>query len=148
MLLILLIALLLNLDARHVDVETAFLNSPLRDVTIYTEQPEDFDDGTGRVFWLQKGIYGLKQAARIWYQTLHAYLEELGFKRCAYDVGLYVKYVDGRIVIVTVYVDDMMIVSKTKDIDAVMEALRLKFTMKDSVVYGICCQWRFTTSLE
>ncbi|KAE9289052.1 hypothetical protein PR003_g25654 [Phytophthora rubi] len=131
MLLILLIALLLNLDARHVDVETAFLNSPLRDVTIYTEQPEGFDDGTGRVCWLQKGIYGLKQAARIWYQTLHAYLEELGFKRCAYDVGLYVKYVDGRIVIVTVYVDDMMIVGKTKDIDAVIEALRLKFTMKD-----------------
>jgi hypothetical protein len=56
---------------------------------------------------------------------------ELGFKRCAHDVGLYVKYIDGRIVLVTVYVDDMVIVGKTSDIDAVIEALRLKFTMKD-----------------
>jgi transposase InsO family protein len=82
MLLVLLIALLLGLDARHVDVETAFLNSPLRGVVIYMEQPAYFDDGTGRVCWLLKGIYGLKQAARIWYQTLHAYLVEIGFKRC------------------------------------------------------------------
>jgi hypothetical protein len=94
------------------------------------EQPAYFNDGTGRVCWLLKGIYGLKQAARIWYQTLHAYLVELSFKGCAHDVGL-LKYDDGRIVLATVYVDDMVIMGKTSDIDAVVEALRLKFTMKD-----------------
>jgi hypothetical protein len=46
-------------------------------------------------------------------------------------VGLYVKHIDGRIVQVTVYVDDMVIVGKTSDINAVVEALQRKFTMKD-----------------
>ncbi|KAE8892545.1 hypothetical protein PF005_g6984 [Phytophthora fragariae] len=131
MLLVLLIVLLLGLDARHIDVETAFLNSLLRDVTIYMEQPKGFDDGTGRVCLLLKGIYGLKQAARIWYQTLHAHLVEIGFRRCAFDVGLYVRYIDGRIVLVTVYVDDMMVIGKPHDIDSVIEEFRQKFVMKD-----------------
>ncbi|KAE9015084.1 hypothetical protein PR002_g14033 [Phytophthora rubi] len=104
MLLVLLIELLLGLDARHIDVETAFLNSLLRGVTIYVEQPKGFDGGTGRVCLLLKGIYGLKQAARIWYQTLRAHLVEIGFRRCAFDVGLYV---------------------------SVIEELRQKFVMKD-----------------
>ncbi|KAE9331793.1 hypothetical protein PF008_g15251 [Phytophthora fragariae] len=95
------------------------------------EQPKGFDDGTGRVCLLLKGIYGLKQAARIWYQTLHAHLVEIGFRRCVFDVGLYVRYIDGRIVLVTVYVDDMMVIGKPHDIDSVIEELRQKFVMKD-----------------
>ncbi|POM79038.1 LOW QUALITY PROTEIN: Reverse transcriptase [Phytophthora palmivora] len=77
-----------------------------------------------------EGNYGLTQTPRIWYQTLHAYLEELGFTRCADGVALYIKYVGGRNVLVTVYVDAMTIISKSSDIDAVVEALRLKFIMK------------------
>ncbi|KAF4040245.1 Reverse transcriptase (RNA-dependent DNA polymerase) [Phytophthora infestans] len=87
-------------------------------------------DGKGRACLLQKGIYGLTHAARIWYMTLHACLVEIGFCRCAFDVGLYGKYVDGNIIMVTVYVDEMMIVGKTKDIDRVVSELRLKFVLK------------------
>ncbi|POM65706.1 Polyprotein [Phytophthora palmivora] len=117
--------------ARHIDVETAFLNSSLKDVIIYMEQPAYFNDSTDRVCLLLKGIYGLKQAARIWYQTLHARLVQIGFRRCAFDVGLYVKYIDGSIVLVTVYVDDMMVIGKPGDIDAVIDELRKNFVMKD-----------------
>ncbi|POM70483.1 Hypothetical protein PHPALM_13066 [Phytophthora palmivora] len=131
MILVLLIALLLGLEAKHVDVETAFLNSVLKGVSIYMEQPAFFDDGMGLVCLLQKGIYDLKQAARIWCQTLQAYLVEIGFRRSAFDVGLYVKHIDGRIIMVTVYVDDMMVVGMLSDIDSVIEDLRLKFVMKD-----------------
>ena len=70
-------------------------------------------------FYLKKK-YGLKQAARLWYQTSHARLMEQGFQRCAFDVGLYYKYVDERIVLVTVYVDDMLIIGKPSDIDQVI----------------------------
>jgi hypothetical protein len=56
---------------------------------------------------------------------------EIGFRRCAFDVGLYVRYIDGRVVLVTVYVDDMMVIGKPHDIDGVIEELRQKFVMKD-----------------
>ncbi|POM75944.1 putative transposable element [Phytophthora palmivora] len=108
MLLVLLIASLLGLERSLKDVE----------------QPAYFNDGRYRVCLLLKEFYGLKQAARFWYQTLHTRLVQIGFRRCAYDVGLYVKYIDGRIVLVMVYVDDIMVIRKPGDIDAVIEELR------------------------
>ena len=130
-LLMLLIAMFSALEARHVDIETAFLNSWLVGVTIYMAQPRYFDDGTKRICLLKKGLYGLKQAARLWYQTLHARLVEQGFQRCAYDVGLYYQYVDQRIVLVTVYVDDMLIIGTPSDIDNIIAGLRERFVLKD-----------------
>ena len=49
---------------------------------------------------------------------------EQGFQRCAYDVGLYYQYVDQRIVLVTVYVDDMLIIGAQRDIDKTIAGLR------------------------
>ncbi|POM72295.1 Hypothetical protein PHPALM_11012 [Phytophthora palmivora] len=50
---ILLLALHLALSARHVDFVTAFLNGPIGEgVDIYMEMPEYFDDGSGRVFYV------------------------------------------------------------------------------------------------
>ncbi|KAJ8523263.1 hypothetical protein ON010_g17600 [Phytophthora cinnamomi] len=106
-LLLLVIALILLLDARHIDFDTAFLNSWMRD--IYMEQPAYFNDGTGPVCLLQKGLYGLKQAAWLWYQTLHAFLLKTGFKRSTFDVGLYYKQIGDRILLLVVYVDDMLL---------------------------------------
>ncbi|POM59071.1 putative transposable element [Phytophthora palmivora] len=131
MLLVLLIALLLGLEARHTDLETAYLNSSMKDGMIYMELPAYFNDGTDRVCLLLNRIYGLNQAARIWYQTLHAGLVQIGFHRCAFNGVLYVKYIDGRIVLVTVYVDDTMVIGKPGNIDAVIEELRQTFVMMD-----------------
>ncbi|KAG2918535.1 hypothetical protein PC114_g6776 [Phytophthora cactorum] len=61
--LILLLALFLGLLCRQVDFVTAFLNGPLDDVDIYMEQPDYFDDGTGRVCKLQQSLYGFETSA-------------------------------------------------------------------------------------
>ena len=53
MLLMLLIAMFLALEARHLDFKTAFLNIWLGDVTIYMSQPKYFYDGKKRVFQLK-----------------------------------------------------------------------------------------------
>ncbi|KAG3192969.1 hypothetical protein PC128_g10330 [Phytophthora cactorum] len=60
---ILLLALFLGLLCRQVDFVTAFLNGPLDDVDIYMEQPDYFDDGTGRVCKLQQSLYGFETSA-------------------------------------------------------------------------------------
>jgi len=46
------------------DVKTAFLNGPLEE-SIYMHQPDGYEDGTGHVCRLKRGLYGLKQASRI-----------------------------------------------------------------------------------
>lgn len=129
--LILFLALLLGLDARQIDFITAFLSGVLSGVKIYMEQPEGYDDGNGRVCMLLKGLYGLKQASRIWNQTLHKHLEALGFQKCTFDAGIYWKRGDNNIIYVTVYVDDLVIVGDTADIDKVVKDLGAKFKLKD-----------------
>ena len=46
------------------DVKTAFLHgNVLKKIYIY--QPKGFDDGSGRVYLLNKALYSLKQLPRI-----------------------------------------------------------------------------------
>ena len=55
---------------------------------------------------------------------------EQGFQRCVFGVGLYRKYVDGRIVLVTVYVIDMLIIGAPSDIDQVISEIRERFVSR------------------
>ena len=62
------------------DVDTAFLNSEISE-EIYIRQPQGFEqrgpNGEELVCKLNKSIYGLKQAARDWNDTLNEMDEEL-----------------------------------------------------------------------
>ena len=54
----------------------------------------------GEVFLeLQRILYGLKQAGRLWSQLLHARLSDASFTRCAADICLYDKR-DGELFVV------------------------------------------------
>uniref|UniRef100_H3G683 Reverse transcriptase Ty1/copia-type domain-containing protein n=1 Tax=Phytophthora ramorum TaxID=164328 RepID=H3G683_PHYRM len=54
---------------------------------LYMEQPGGYQDKTDRVCRLLKGLYGLKQAARIWNEIMHVYLVQLKFQQCVFDPG-------------------------------------------------------------
>ncbi|KAF4038990.1 Reverse transcriptase (RNA-dependent DNA polymerase) [Phytophthora infestans] len=56
---------------------------------------------------------------------------ELNYTRSVYDVGLYFKKVDGKLVLVTVYVDDVMIIGAQEVIDLVKKELLSKFAIND-----------------
>ena len=49
-----------DLEVKQIDVKTAFLNGPLKEV-IYMEPPAGYDFGN-KVMLLKKALYGLKQA--------------------------------------------------------------------------------------
>lgn len=86
--LVMIVALRLGPDIRHIDFVTAILNGELVDVDIYMEQPEGYDDGSRRVCKLKKGLHDLA-VSRIWSDTLHKYLTEIGLVQYIYDLGLY-----------------------------------------------------------
>jgi hypothetical protein len=58
---------------------TAYLHMPL-DRPLYTTPPEEVDIPDGHVWQLIKSVYGLKQAARLWNQTLHQVMMDIGLK--------------------------------------------------------------------
>jgi hypothetical protein len=121
------IAAALDLELEQMDVKTAFLYGLVNE-EIYVQQPEGFDDGSGRVCKLLKALYGLKQAPRVWYETLSTFLATLGFKPLLSDMGVFVK---GH-TFIAVYVDDLLIAGPSKDeIVAVKQDLCNKFKMTD-----------------
>ncbi|GMF60992.1 unnamed protein product [Phytophthora fragariaefolia] len=95
------------------------------------EQPEGYDGGSGRVCKLLKGLYGLKQASRIWNNTLHTHLVELEFKKCTFDAGVYYKMGDHNKIFLSVYVDDIVITADPRDVKKVVEALGKKYNIKN-----------------
>lgn len=104
------------------DVEGAFLKGELPPGT-YIELPaytRQFLSGapasTGPVtVHLHKAMYGLKIAPKVWYETLAAALTKHGFKRAPLDPCLFTGAApNGDLIYLLVYVDDVLVASKTK----------------------------------
>jgi len=66
------------------------------------------------VLYLKKTLYGLKQAPRAWYDQLIEYLMANRFSRGQVNRILFIKKVDGELVVAQVYVDEIIFRS-TKD---------------------------------
>jgi hypothetical protein len=118
----------LHLELIHMDIKTAFLNGILEE-TIFVEQPAGFADGTSKVCKLNRALYGLKHAPRIWNQILSTFIQEQKFIHTSADFSLFVNSKD---TIVAVYVDDLLLAgSDQKDIVTLKNSLSLRFKMTD-----------------
>ena len=102
----------LDLEAHHLDIETAFLNGSL-DEEIYMKTPDGFTE-KGGMWKLLKSLYGLKQASYVWNKLLDSTLKKLGFNRCDKDTCVYLCKSGDTFTILAVHVDDMLIVSNSK----------------------------------
>jgi Reverse transcriptase (RNA-dependent DNA polymerase) len=62
-----------DLEIHQIDVITAYLAGELEE-EIYIDPPTGLPDSEGKVCKLRKGLYGLKQSARVWYRRIGAEL--------------------------------------------------------------------------
>ncbi|CAI7746351.1 unnamed protein product [Closterium sp. NIES-53] len=61
-----------------------------------------------RYLLLQKSLYGIKQAPRLWQQYLHTVLIELGFQELPHDQGMYRLESRDSFILLVAYVDDLL----------------------------------------
>ena len=106
------IASIRKLILTQFDVKTAFLYGNINE-ELYMEQPEGFDDGSGRVCQLKKGLYGLKQSPRAWNETIKEVLIKNGFTQLLTDNCVFVN--KGKSIFLIIYVDDGLIFSHSKE---------------------------------
>ncbi|XP_070022222.1 uncharacterized protein [Nicotiana sylvestris] len=137
------LAAVYGLEIHQIDVKTAFVNGELEE-EIYMEQPEGFvvPGKEKKVRKLVKSLYGLKQAPKQWHEKFDQTILTNGFKINECDKCVYIKNTPGHEVIVCLYVNDMLIMSKSMtDINAAKCMLACKFDMKDlgvaDVILGI-----------
>jgi len=115
------------------DVKTAFLNGTLKE-EIYMKVPQGIFCSNEKVCKLNKAIYGLKQAARCWFDVFEQALKGFGFINSPVDRCIYFQD-KGDIkknIYVLLYVDDLVVA--TLDIETLRnfkQYLMTKFRMTD-----------------
>jgi hypothetical protein len=101
----------LDWDAQQINIKTAFLYGLLPDDEVqYMEQPKGFEEA-GKEDWvwkLQRGLYGMKQAGRIWNKTMNDAMISWGFTRLSSESCIYYRNDATGIVIAAVHVDDFL----------------------------------------
>ena len=100
-------------------------------------QPEGFikSGQENKVCKLVKSIYGLKQAGRVWYETISKTLQKkLGFQQLHSDAGVHVlrqREGDHEIILI-LYVDDLLIMGNSQPmIHSIKKQLMTVYQMKD-----------------
>ena len=91
------------------DVKTTFLNGKIEE-EVYIEQPEGFEtfDRESHVCRLKRDLHGLKQAPCAWYTKINNYFTGLGFTKSEADANLYHIMVEGKPLIIVLYVNDLI----------------------------------------
>jgi len=123
----------MNLELYQMDVKIAFLNGEL-DEEIYMDKPVGFvaDGQERKVCKLKRSIYGLKQSSRKWYVRFHRAVLFNKFTMIEEDHCVYIKRSKGSFIILSLYVDDILLAGNDKDMIVSTKGwLSSNFEMKD-----------------
>jgi len=89
------------------DVVSTFFNGSI-DMLVFLMQSEGFDLG-GDICCLLKGIYGMCQVAKAWYEVLNGIFEAIGFMRLIADQAVWIRWTRDKLQVVMAHVDDLLI---------------------------------------
>ena len=105
---ILAVAAMQKLFIYQLDIKGAYLNGKLKQ-HMYMQQPEGYNNSTGCVCMLVKTLYSLKQAGQEWNIEFDSKLRRQGYVHLQSDPCMYIWHVDEDFIIITVWVDDLLL---------------------------------------
>nr|KYP44456.1 Retrovirus-related Pol polyprotein from transposon TNT 1-94 [Cajanus cajan] len=118
----------------QLDVKSAFLYGTLNE-DVYVEQPKGYVQKgcENKVYKLYKALYGLKQAPRAWFNRIESYFMSAGFRKSNHEQTLFLKHtLDERVLIVSLYVDDLIYTSNDESLmSAFKNSMKKEFDMTD-----------------
>ena len=120
-----------NLKVHQMDIKATYLNANLKE-DLYMEPPPGFNIPEGHVLKLKKGMYGTRQGGHVWYEEMRGMLTEMGYTWTEVDHTVFVRDTDGFPDIITLYVDNMGLISESLEcILQDKEALSKHYQMTD-----------------
>jgi hypothetical protein len=105
----------LGFKRRTFDVKSAFTQSDI-DRPIYVEPPVGLNIPDGYVLKLLRSLYGLRQAALLWYEALKTALIQAGFKPTVFDSALFYRKSPSGIIFANTVVDDILSVASCDEL--------------------------------
>lgn len=116
----------------QLDVKTAFLHGDLQEEIYVLPSKGTCICNASEVFRLRKGLYGLRQAPRVWYDKWCDTMERLGFETCKADDCLFHFSSNGNEAWILLYVDDVILVGSQEDfLKNIKSKLELHLDLKD-----------------
>ncbi|KAH9802834.1 retrovirus-related pol polyprotein from transposon RE1 [Citrus sinensis] len=116
------------------DVKNAFLHGDLSE-EIYMDLPPGCSGPerlNQKVCKLKKSLYGLKQSPRAWFGKFTKAMVRFGYNQSNSDHTLFIKKRQGKITVLIVYVDDMVVTGNDEEeTEALQKYLSREFEMKD-----------------
>jgi hypothetical protein len=127
------------------DVETAFLHGKM-DADVYVLRVSGFEvPGKENWVWkLNKSLYGMKQAPRMWKKHLTSTLKTLGLSPLIMDDALF--FNSDRTLFLHIYVDDGLIVGQNRStivsfLNQLQEIYKIKIKEKSMQHLGYTLEW-------
>lgn len=99
---------------RQFDFNNAYLNGVLRDA-VYVVPPRSIESDPDFVWKLKKGLYGLKEAGRIWNKTFVKTLTKIGFAKNIAEPCMYAGMYKGKKVLLLIHVDDVLVSAASEE---------------------------------
>lgn len=124
-----------DLDVNQMDVKTAFLHGELKE-EVFMEIPEGLEVPENvkleKVCKLEKSLYGLIVSPKLWYKKFTEEVRKLGLENDLHDPCLFTWRSNGKLAIVLLYVDDMLIAGNDPEkLNEIKTHLSSVFQMKD-----------------
>lgn len=114
------------------DVKNSLLNGLVKE-DIYIDHLEGFEtfDSDTHVCILKRSLYGLKQESSAWYTQIETYLNGFGFTKSEGGANLYYIMVDGKLLILVLYIDNLILTRDENLIQYCKKYLTRECEMKD-----------------
>ncbi|KAE8905488.1 hypothetical protein PF005_g25106 [Phytophthora fragariae] len=129
----LVLAAKMKMVIRQGDVPAAYLKAAVKE-TIYVKQVKGFEKPgeENKVWLLKKALYGLKQAGRECNKEIDSYLKSYGLRATTGEACLYYMQVDGGLLLVCLYVDDILVAHPQEEpVLRLLAGLFVKYQVKD-----------------
>jgi hypothetical protein len=137
----------------QLDIKNAFLHGDLQE-EVYMEQSPGFvvPGEYGKVCYLNKSLYGLKQSPRAWFGKFSKAIQKFGQQKSKCDHSVFYRQSNSGLILIVVYVDDIVITGNdtggissfktllqaqchTKDLGELKYFLRVEVTRKRKGIY-------------
>ena len=110
---VLAIAAQMDWEVRQLDVKTAFLYADIEE-EVFVAQPPRFETNDNEkgllVMKPRKSLYGVTQSPGNWFHTIDPVLISIGLVPLKSDTCIYIYNHDGVVIILTLYVDDFLVI--------------------------------------